>query len=146
VQAICLDEKIHIDKPVADVFSAWSTPDSLADWFAPMAIVKPTVELDFRKGGHYSIRMLLPDDQVFTTAGVFKKIVENEKIVMTWRCDAFPDTATLVTTTFLPDQTGTVVRVRHEKFEFDDTCANHKHGWQLCLAKLKELLETGEKK
>lgn len=142
MQPVSLEEKIHIDKPVDDVFAAWSTAGALANWFAPMAIIKPNVDLDFRNGGHYSIRMVLPGDLVFTTAGTFKEIVVNEKIVMTWRCDAFPDPATLVTVLFLPDATGTTVEVLHEHFESGDTCANHKHGWELCLAKLKVLLES----
>ena len=122
------------------MFLAWASADALADWFAPMAVVRPDVEVDFREGGRYSISMLLPGDQRFTTAGVYREIVPNEKIVMTWRCDAFPDPATLVTVRFLADETGTTVTVAHENFEFEDTRENHKHGWQLCLAKLKERL------
>jgi uncharacterized protein YndB with AHSA1/START domain len=142
VRSIRLEEEIHIDKPVAAVFSAWSTADSLADWFAPMAIVKPNVKLDFRDGGHYSIRMLLPEDRIFVTTGAFKEIVINEKIVMTWRCDAFPVPATLVTITFIPYKTRTTVTVRHENFEFEETCVDHKHGWNLCLAELKARLKA----
>ena len=141
MQAIRLEEEIHIDKQPEEVFLAWTTADALAEWFAPMAVIKPNVELDFRDGGQYSIRMSLPDDQVFTTVGVFEEIVTNEKIVMTWRCDAFPDPSTMVTVLFLAHETGTTVKVSHERFESDDTCANHKHGWELCLAELKGLLE-----
>lgn len=142
MQPIRLEEQIHIDKSITEVFLAWSTADSLAEWFAPMAVVKPDVDLEFRAGGQYCIRMELPGDQVFTTAGVFEEIVANEKIVMTWRCDAFPDPATLVTVLFHPSESGTTVKVIHENFESDDTCTNHKHGWELCLAKLKALLEV----
>jgi uncharacterized protein YndB with AHSA1/START domain len=137
-----LQEEIHIARPVHDVFEAWSTADALAKWFAPMAITKPTVNLEFREGGRYSIRMPLPGNQVFTTAGEFREIVTDSKIVMTWRCDAFPDAATLVTQRFHPDGTGTTVNVMHENFDYDDTCANHKQGWELCLAKLKAVLES----
>jgi uncharacterized protein YndB with AHSA1/START domain len=107
-----------------------------------MAITNPTVNLEFREGGRYSIRMPLPDNQVFTTAGEFREIVTDSKIVMTWRCDAFPDAATLVTVRFHPDGTGTTVNVMHENFDYDDTCANHRQGWELCLAKLKAVLES----
>jgi uncharacterized protein YndB with AHSA1/START domain len=141
VQAAQLEEEIHIERPARDVFLAWSTDSAIALWFAPMAVEKPDVTLDFREGGEYSIRMVLPDKQVFVTAGVFEEIVANEKIVMTWRCNAFPDPATRVTIQFLPDRTGTTVKILHERFVSTDTCANHKQGWQLCLAKLKEVLE-----
>jgi uncharacterized protein YndB with AHSA1/START domain len=142
VLPIRLEEEIHIDKPVQEVFLAWTTANELASWFAPMAVATPDVVVDFREGGQYSIRMMLPGDQVFTTAGVYKEIVTDEKIAMTWRCDAFPDPATLVTVLFLPDETGTFVKVSHENFESGDTCANHKQGWMLCLEKLKESVES----
>ena len=137
-----LEEEIRIDKPPEEVFLAWASAEALADWFAPMAVTRPRVEVDFREGGRYSIAMLMPGDQRFTTAGVYRKIVANREIVMTWRCDAFPDPATLVTVRFIPDGRGTVVKVAHENFESDDTCANHRHGWQLCLARLAERLEA----
>ena len=138
---LALEEEIHIDKPVADVFAAWTTADALATWFAPMAVETPEVDVVFQEGGRYSIRMVLPGEQVFTTAGVFREIIANERIVMTWRCDAFPDPATLVTVQFTVSGNGTTVNVTHEHFESGDTCANHKHGWELCLNKLKTVLE-----
>jgi uncharacterized protein YndB with AHSA1/START domain len=142
MQPIRLKEEIHIAKPVQDVFAAWSSASELARWFAPMAVVAPDVELDFRVTGRYSIKMTLPGNQIFTTAGIFQEIVPDEKIVMTWRCDAFPDAATLVTVFFVPDGAETTVKVLHENFEFEDTGENHRRGWELCLASLKEVLEA----
>lgn len=142
MRSIRLEQRIDVHRPVDQVFRAWSTAESLANWFAPMAIAKPTVDWEFIVGGHYSIQMRLPGDQVFMTVGAFQEIVTNEKIVMTWHCDAFPDAATLVTVLFQQSATGTTVRVLHEKFESSDTCSNHKHGWELCLGKLRTLLEA----
>lgn len=142
MHATRIEEEVTIAKPVAQVFAAWASAEALADWFAPMAVRKPDVELDFRVGGRYSIRMPLPDGQVFTTTGVFEEIVSNRKIVMSWRCDAFPDPETRVSVQFLPTKEGTTIRVRHEMFESPDTCADHKHGWQLCLAELQATLES----
>lgn len=142
MQATRIEEEIIIAKPVAEVFAAWASAKALAAWFAPMAVRKPDVELDFRVGGRYSIRMPLPEGQVFTTTGVFEEIITNKKIVMTWRCDAFPDPETRVSVQFLSNKESTTVRVQHDVFESPDTCANHRHGWQLCLAELKALLES----
>lgn len=142
MQVTRLEEEIFIGKPVAQVFAAWTSAKALAEWFAPMAIRKPDVVLDFRVGGRYSIRMPLSDGQVFTTAGVFEEIVINKRIVMTWRCDAFPDPDTRVNVQFIAREKGTTVRIVHEVFVSPDTCANHKHGWQLCLAELKVMLDS----
>lgn len=137
-----IEERIDIARPVEEVFAAWTTASALAQWFAPMAVTTPTVKLDFRVGGRYSIRMLLPDEQVFTTSGTFRQIEPNEKIVMTWRCDAFPDPETVVTVRFRPHGDGTTVSVLHERFENEPTQANHRQGWVLCLDRLRAVLET----
>lgn len=136
-----LDQEIRIAMPVRDVFAAWASADELAKWFAPMAIKRPEVELAFRVAGRYVIRMTLAGNRVLTTTGEFQEIVANEKIVMTWQCDAFPDATTVVSVLFLKDGAGTIVKVSHINFESAETCANHKHGWDLCLAKLRDLLE-----
>jgi uncharacterized protein YndB with AHSA1/START domain len=141
VTAVFLEAETRISRPPQAVFAAWSTAEALARWFAPMAVVPPIVELDFRQGGRYSIRMTLPNDKVFVTAGVFQQIVTNERIVMTWRCDAFADAESLVTVMFIADGEDTVVKVTHERFESPDTRDNHRHGWELCLERLRLVLQ-----
>lgn len=137
-----IEMDVEIEQPVADVFAAWTTADALSAWFAPMAVSKPAVILEFEVDGRYSIEMHLPDGAVFTTRGTFREIVPNEKIVMTWRCDAFPDPESLVTVRFEPSAAGTKVSLLHEQFETEQTCENHRGGWQACLAELAEMLRA----
>jgi uncharacterized protein YndB with AHSA1/START domain len=131
---------VEIGRPVADVFAAWSSAEALASWFAPMAVSKPIVDMKFQVGGRYAIEMHLPEGAVFTTRGVFRRIVPDEEIVMTWHCDAFPDPETVVTVRFVAIAGGTRVSIIHEGFEMEATCTDHGHGWQACLAELRSML------
>ena len=135
-----IDITVHIARLPVDVFAAWSSAAALASWFAPMAERKPDVEMDFRVGGAYSIVMPLPDGSVHTTKGIFRDIVSNRKIVMTWRCDAFNDPESLVEVTFTRSGDGTDLRVRHWSFEASETCDAHRGGWEACLGALARLL------
>ena len=135
-----IEMDIKINRSVPDVFAAWASADALAAWFAPMAVSKPAVEMEFQVDGRYSVEMHMEGGMVFVTGGQFKEIVPDEKIVMTWRCDAFPDPETLVTVFFDPIAGGTKVRLMHENFVAEETCANHTVGWRACLAQLNTVL------
>ena len=137
---LLIDIAVHIERPAADVFAAWSSAEALATWFSPNAAVPPDVSMDFVVGGRYEIVTTFADGAQCTTAGEFEEIVAAEKIVMTWHCDAFADPVSRVTVSFAATDTGTVVRVLHEDFESEQTRANHRDGWDGCLAKLAGVL------
>lgn len=131
-----IDMKVFIERTPDVVFAAWSTAESLAGWFAPMAEQTPDVAMDFKVGGHYSIVMPLPDGSVHTTAGVFREIVPNEKIIMSWRCDAFADPESLVEVHFRKAGEGTELHLLHTDFDAETTCDAHRGGWEACLGQL----------
>lgn len=127
---------MHVARSPEVVFAAWQTADAFAAWFAPMTATPPIVQMDFRVEGSYSIEMPLPDGSVHTTRGQFREIVENRKIVMSWRCDAFDDPESVVVVNFLPVDGGTEIHLQHGSFENETTCEAHTAGWQACLAQL----------
>lgn len=133
-----IDMEVEIERPVAEVFAAWSTAEALASWFAPMAVEPPEVSMEFAVEGRYSIVMRLGEDVVHTTNGVFREIEPGRKIVMTWLCDAFADPESVVTVRFEPTDRGTAVRLTHERFVSAETCENHRAGWQACLEGLRQ--------
>ena len=135
---------VEIARPVAEVFAAWTTAEAFSSWFAPMAASKPIVSMDFAVDGEYSIEVPMGDGAVYVTKGVFKEIVPERKIVMTWHCSAFPDPETLVTVHFDEESSVTTVRLTHERFETETTCDNHRGGWDACLAELQRFLVAGQ--
>jgi uncharacterized protein YndB with AHSA1/START domain len=75
-----------IDAPRHKIFKAWTTPELVKQWFAPLPWTTPHVEMDVRPGGANLFVMADPDGNEFPNRGVYLDVVENEKIVFT---DAF---------------------------------------------------------
>ena len=132
-----VEESIRIERPIASVFDAWSTGPALADWFAPMAVRPPTVEMLFEVGGSYRIEMDVGAGGVHVTEGEFLDIVRNESIRMTWRCDAWADPPSEVEVTFTLEDDSTAVRVRHTRITSVPACEGQRFGWQACLTQLR---------
>jgi len=77
-----------ISAPREKVFKAWSDPKQLVKWWGPNGFTTPVCEMDFRVGGKTRFCMRSPDGQEIWCGGVYKEIVENERIVCT---DYFTD-------------------------------------------------------
>ena len=71
----------ELNAPRDIVFDAWSTSESMAQWWGPKGFELKVYEFDFRTGGvfHYS----MSNNKGFTMWGkfYFREIVEPEKIV-----------------------------------------------------------------
>lgn len=59
---------VEIDRtfeaPVEDVWSAWTEPDQLAEWWGPDHFHTPvdSVDIDLRPGGHFHLSMIQTDN------------------------------------------------------------------------------------
>ncbi len=81
-----LDLELVRDVPVSPeaVFAAWTTPESLKQWFAPRPFSVPLVEIDLRPGG--GVRTVMNDPEgaeMFDSTGCYLEIVPNERLVWT---------------------------------------------------------------
>ena len=108
-----------IDAPRELLYRAWTDPEMLKQWFAPLPYTTPHAELDVRPGGSNLIVMAGPDGQEMPNRGIYLEVVPNEKIVFT---DAFtsawvpsPKPFMTVILTFEPEagKTRYTARVRH---------------------------------
>src|SRR5579863_5875653 len=72
-----------IDAPRAKVFKAWTDPELLKQWFAPLPYTTPVAELDVRPGGASLIVMRGPDGAETSNRGVYLEVVANERLVST---------------------------------------------------------------
>ena len=57
-----------IDAPREKLFRAWTDPDLLKQWFAPLPYTTPVAELDVRPGGANLVVMRSPDGKDCRTA------------------------------------------------------------------------------
>src|SRR5438105_701795 len=65
------------------LFRAWTDPELLKQWFAPLPYTTPVAELDVRPGGANLIVMRDPEGNEFPNRGVYLEVVENERLVFT---------------------------------------------------------------
>ena len=137
-----------IDAPRALLYRAWTDPEMLKQWFAPLPYTTPHAELDVRPGGANLIVMRSPDGQDMPNRGVYLEVVPNEKLVFT---DAFTDAWVpspkpfmTVILTFEDEggKTRYTARVRHwtaEDKETHEKMGFHQ-GWGLCTDQLAALV------
>ena len=68
--------------PRALMFSAWTDPEQMPEWWGPHGFTNTVCELDPRPGGCLRIEMHGPDGTVYPMVGVYE-IVESDRVVFT---------------------------------------------------------------
>ena len=80
------------DAPRERVWNAWVNPDMVKKWWGPKNFTAPSIKIDLRVGGKYIYCMRGPKgspwDKNLYSAGIYKEISPNEKLVIT---DYFSD-------------------------------------------------------
>ena len=137
-QPLSLEFSRVFDAPPALVFRMWSSPEHLTRWWGPKGFTSSVKKLEFRKGGRY--HLLIHGDSDNGMSGIFREIVENEKIVFTFAWDHDPAWETLVTVTLRAEGTGTRLTFRQEPFADIETRDSHLGGWGECLDRLSDAL------
>jgi uncharacterized protein YndB with AHSA1/START domain len=136
-----------IDAPREKVFKAWTDPELLKQWFAPLPYTTPKAELDVRPGGSNLIVMRDAAGHDFPNRGVYLEVVENERLVFTdaytkaWEPSAKPFMTVILTFEDEGGKTNYTARVlhwtaadreTHEKMGFYQ-------GWGQCTDQLEAL-------
>ena len=76
------------DAPLERLWQAWSDPQQFMRWWGVRAFTTPVAEIDFRLGGKYLYCMRAPDGQDIWGTGVYREIVDRQRIVFS---DSFAD-------------------------------------------------------
>lgn len=71
------------DAPRSLVWKAWTDPKHVAQWWGPQGFTNPVCELDVRPGGAIRIDMRAPDGTVYPMTGIYREIVEPDRLVFT---------------------------------------------------------------
>ena len=71
------------DAPRELVWKAWTDPKHMAQWWGPRGFTNPVCELDVRPGGTLRIVMRAPDGAEYPMKGVFREILQPERLVFT---------------------------------------------------------------
>jgi uncharacterized protein YndB with AHSA1/START domain len=76
------------EAPQKLVFKAWTEPERMQRWWGPNGFTMPYCTVDLRPGGVIHFCMRSPDGQDIWCKGVYREVVEPERIVST---DSFAD-------------------------------------------------------
>jgi uncharacterized protein YndB with AHSA1/START domain len=89
-EAIIIEKVFEASRAL--VWKAWTDPELVKQWWGPEGFSAPSVKIDLRVGGKYVYAMQGPAgsewDKVMYSAGLYKEIVPEEKMVVT---DYFSD-------------------------------------------------------
>jgi uncharacterized protein YndB with AHSA1/START domain len=150
------------DAPRHRVFKAWTDPEQFKQWWGPKNFTTPYVKGDFRPGGKILSCMRSPDGKDYWSTGVFREIVEPERVVVT---DSFADengnvvpasyygmtsnfpTEMLITATFEERDGKTYLTLRHTGMPSGPEGEDARAGWNESFDKLADYLarEGGSK-
>jgi len=132
------------DAPRGLVFRVWTRPEHLMKWWGPKTFEPIGVEQDFRVGGTYRYGMRSAEGREIWKSGVYKEIVPDERIVMTFKWeDGAWDVDNLVTVSFLTLASGrTLFRFHQSPFKTLEARDSHIGGWSSLFDKLGAYLET----
>jgi len=137
-----------IDAPPEKLFRAWTEPELLKQWFAPLPYTTPVAELDVRPGGAILVVMRGPDGIDMPNRGVYLDVVKNERLVSTdaytraWEPSPKPFMTLILTFERQGTKTKYTARVRH--WTVADREAHEKmgfhEGWGICADQLAALV------
>ncbi|MFZ3166535.1 MAG: SRPBCC domain-containing protein [Candidatus Methanoperedens sp.] len=144
------------DAPCELVWKAWKDPELMKRWWGPKNFTAPVIKIDFRIGGKYLYCMRSPEGQDFWSTGVYREIVEPERIVC---IDSFADekgtkvspshygisgdwpTEFLVTVTFEEHEGKTKMTLRHAGIPPGQMSDMAEVGWNESFDKLAQSLK-----
>jgi uncharacterized protein YndB with AHSA1/START domain len=136
-----------IAAPRDKLYRAWSEPELLKQWFAPLPYTTPVAELDVRVGGATLIVMRSPEGNELPHRGVYLEVVPNERLVFTdayteaWEPSQRPFMTVIVTFADEAGKTRYTARVRHWSVadrETHEKMGFHA-GWGQCADQLAAL-------
>lgn len=138
----------EIDAPPADVYAAWTRPELLTQWFAPLPWTVSAVQNDVRPGGSTQITMRSPEGEDFPNPGIFLEVVENERLVFTdaytsaWEPSEKPFMTVVLTFEDLGGKTRYTARVLHWRVEDrqEHERMGFYQGWGQCTDQLAALV------
>ena len=130
------------DAPRALVWMAWTRPEMRVNWMGPVEWPMLSGTNDLRVGGLWRACLASAEtDEVLWQGGMYREVVEPERLVFTFRWDEShedgPPADTLVTVVLheLPDGRTRMVFV-HEGLKSERSLTGHEYGWTSTFGRL----------
>lgn len=134
-----------LDAPRPLVFKAWTDPQHLVHWLGPQGFTGTILQMDVRPGSTYRFHMRGPQGTDHWRQGVYREVVEPERLVFTYAWEnpeGTPGPETLVTVTFEEHQGKTRLTLHQALFESIADRDSHRGGWSTSLDRLGQYVMT----
>jgi uncharacterized protein YndB with AHSA1/START domain len=131
----------EIEATAEELFDAWLDQESLGQWFKAGTATETRAEIDPRVGGGFRIVMLDAEDD-FVHIGTYREIERPRRLVFTWSSKATHHRDSIVTVTFEPSASSTVVEIHQVGLPDEQARASHTAGWSDILRLLAQHKET----
>ena len=142
------------DAPRALVFKVWTDPKHISQWWGPTGFTAPVCEMDLRVGGVFAVYLLGPDGVTYPAKGIFREIVEPERIVFEGTSEDGPACGSglpprsTITVTFEEQEGKTLLTMRTvlESMTARDAAiaAGFNMGWGMSLERMAEYIGKSE--
>jgi uncharacterized protein YndB with AHSA1/START domain len=139
------------DAPREIVWRAWTDTECFKQWFKQNEDLKIlSVKMDVCVGGRYRIQTRHPDDEYFTSVGVYREVNPPERLVFTWAWEkdgSEPDFGevelpeTLVTLDFRARGKQTEMVFTQTNFTSAQSRDNHNRGWSAYFDQLAKFVK-----
>jgi uncharacterized protein YndB with AHSA1/START domain len=123
----------------ADVYEAWTTPETLRLFMCP-GDMTATVDADVRVGGTFRIVMHDGPRDV-EHRGEYRVLEPGRRLAFTWASQGTGWEPTLVTVELSPHEDGTRLVLVNEGLATEDVRGRHRRGWTSIVEKLAKEVE-----
>ena len=127
----------------AEIYAAWTTPETLRLFMCPGTMTAPVVEADVRVGGTF--RIVMRGEREVEHRGEYRALEPGRRLVFTWASPVTGWVPTLVTIELSPHEDGTRLILVHEGLATDDLRSGHRRGWTSIVEKLAHHVQQKEK-
>jgi uncharacterized protein YndB with AHSA1/START domain len=134
--------KKRFEAPREKVFSAWTKPEALKQWWCPEGWIPAEIEVDLRVGGAFRIGMRrLSGGMPVYVRGTFQEVHPPERLAYTWQWEnAFEDMPqTRVIVQFTELGTATELQLIHENLPEIPVCLHYRTGWIAAFERLERI-------
>jgi uncharacterized protein YndB with AHSA1/START domain len=141
----------RIAAPVSLVYAMLIDPEEMREWLGPRDFVVTELEAEVRVGGSFRFRMRKVGGGDYAAHGVYRELVADQSVALTWCWSEAPpgeplDTSeTLVTIVVRADGAATLLTLTHSQLPDETSAESHGSGWSDALAKLTTRIDTQRK-
>ena len=132
--------EVTLSAPLEAVWKAWTQPDQVTQWWGSDPNGKGvSARMDVRQGGLFEISFVDGDQTEHTCSGVYREVIESQKLSFTWSWKSEPGVESLVTLEMTPENNFTRVLFLHEHLGTGSQ-HNYLQGWKSTFQKLEQML------